>query len=134
MKNCDKLSHQGLIELDTEPGSDTVTEMKLIFYDEFIRGGGGLVNTGYFIGKVLLNRILADNDDAAGILISFGMNKTKDTGGQLQLIIEPASGIEKDDQPNIINEREKYGTSEIGDPPPDGLIPAIKPTPPPRFP
>jgi hypothetical protein len=75
--------------------------------------------------------MLLENEEAAGILISFGMNKPAEKGGQLHLIIEPASGIEADDEPNIISYLDKYATTaEIGDGGPDGVLPLIKPKPP----
>lgn len=126
MKIKHRLSHQGLVKVD----EDTAEQLKTIFEEEVI-SKNGLVTKGYFIGKTLLGKMLLENEEAAGILISFGMNKPAEKGGQLHLIIEPASGIEADDEPNIISYLDKYATTaEIGDGGPDGAIPMIKPKPP----
>lgn len=126
MNNKHRLSQQGLIKVD----ANTAQQLKDIFANEVLLKDG-LVTHGYFIGKTLLSKILLENEDAAGILISFGMNKSIEKGGQLQLIIEPASGKMKEDDPKIMGKSGKYATTaEIGDGGPDGGLPAIKPKPP----
>jgi hypothetical protein len=128
MKIKHKLSHQGLVEVD----ENTAEQLKTIFEEEVIFKNG-LSTKGYFIGKVLLGKMLLENEEAAGILISFGMNKAIEKGGQIHLIVEPASGIEKDDVPNVISYLDKFATTaEIGDGGPDGGLVSIKPTPPPK--
>jgi hypothetical protein len=129
MNNENRLSHIGLVEINAE----VVKDLKSNFKQDILVKNDGLVTKGYFIGKALLNSILSDNEESAGILISFGMNDTIEEGGQLQLIIEYASGIEADDEPNIIGYLRKYATAKkIGppDPDPDGGLPMIKPKPP----
>jgi hypothetical protein len=127
MKIKNKLSHQGLVEVDEK----TADDLKIIFEEEVIIKHG-LSTKGYFIGKTLLGKMLLENEEAAGILISFGMNKTIEQGGQIHLVVEPASGIEKDDVPNVISYLDKFATvAEIGPSgPADGGLPMIKPTPP----
>ena len=126
MKNKERLSHQGLVKVDEKNAEDLKTNFKLDAAAKL-----GLKRKGYFIGKALLGKMLIENEEAAGILISFGMNKASEKGGNLHLIIEPASGIEADDVPNIIGYLDKYATvKEIGDDDPDSLLPQIKPNPP----
>jgi hypothetical protein len=126
MKNTHRLSQQGLKKVDAK----TALELKAIFKQEII-DPNYLVTHGYFIGKTLLMKMLLENEDAAGIVISFGMNKSIKNDGQLQLVIEPASGISKDDEPEIMNKLPKYATTATaGDGGPDGVLPMIKPKPP----
>lgn len=120
MQNRDKISHQGIQEFEPED----IIFLKTMFSQEFL-DRQHLVTNGYFIGKALLKRILSDNDDAEGVVISFGLNAPLSTNGQLQLIIEPANGNELAD---VIDDREKYATSGPGFPGPDSVMPAIKPT------
>jgi hypothetical protein len=138
MENKKKLSHQGIRETTLASARVLKERFKTDFIDNSISMAGSvdgsvpkLVTTGYFIGKALLNRILTENEDAAGIIFSFGLNKRVAEGGQLQLVLELASGVEMDNVPNYIAEREIYATGEPGNGGPDGVIPAIKPTPPP---
>ena len=137
MKNLKKLSHQGIREVEDK----AINTMKIRFKEEFIdkfpikdgddqnsKGRTGLKTTGYFIGKALLNRILTENDDeAAGIIFSFGLSESLANGGELVLTLELASGIDRDDNPNIINDSDKYSTGGDGNDGPDDTIPAIKP-------
>jgi hypothetical protein len=128
MNNENRLSRVGLVEVKAE----VVKDLKANFNQEILDKNENLITKGYFIGKVLLNRILSENEEAAGILISFGMNDTIEDGGQIQLIVEAASGIEADDEPNIIGYLDKYATVKKTGPsgPADGGLPMIKPTPP----
>lgn len=131
----EKLSHQGIRE--SVPVS--VNSMKRTFKEEFIdklpgsedsSTQSGLTISGYFIGRVLLERILAQDTNATGIVFSFGLNKTIADGGELQLIAELASGDKTIEKPTIIQGAKKYATGAPGeDGPGDGGIPAIKPTP-----
>jgi hypothetical protein len=126
MKITHKLSRQGIVKVD----AITAEELKTNFADEVIVKNG-LVTKGYFIGKTLLAKMLFENEDAAGIMVNFGMNKPIARGGQIQLVIESASGISKDDVPVVMRSLQKYATTaETGDGGPDGLLPMIKPTPP----
>ncbi len=127
MSNKNRLSHQGLKKVD----SQTVEGLKEIFKAEIMEPNKGLYAEGYFIGKTLLGKMLLENEDAAGIIISFGMQKKIAKGGQIHLIIEPAAGEVKEDDPKVISKLPKYATAiEIGDGGPDGIIPFIKPKPP----
>jgi hypothetical protein len=127
MNNENRLSRVGLVEVKAE----IVKDLKANFKQEILDKNENLITNGYFIGKVLLNRILSENEEAAGIMISFGMNDTIEDGGQIQLIVEAASGIEADDEPNIIGYLDKYATvKKMGPPGPDGLMPLVKPKPP----
>lgn len=126
MKNTDKLSQQGLRKVDAK----TALQLKATFKTE-ITDKNNLVTHGYFIGKTLLRRMLLENQEAAGIVISFGMNKPINKEGQIHLIIEAASGITKHDEPEINDKLPKYATaSSGGDGGPDGATPFIKPKPP----
>ncbi len=126
MKNTHRLSQQGLKKVDAK----TALQLKTIFKEE-ITDPNSLVTQGYFIGKTLLVKMLLENEDAAGIVVSFGMNKAIKKSGQLQLVIEFASGISKDDEPQIMNKLPKYATTATaGDGGPDGVLPMIKPKPP----
>lgn len=127
MTSKNRLSHQGLKKVDAQ----TAEALKNLFKTEVIDNNAGLYINGYFIGKTLLGKILLENEDAAGIVISFGLNKKIAKGGQIQLIVEPAIGHSKDDDPKIVASLRKYATtSEIGDPGPDEFLPLIKPKPP----
>ncbi len=122
-KNKKRLSRQGLQKAD----ENTVNGVKKRFRDEMITKNG-YKTQGYFIGKTILGKILLENEDAAGIMISFGMDETKAKNGELILVIEPATGIKDTDVPKIMSNVIKYATTErIG---PDGLTPLIKPNPP----
>jgi hypothetical protein len=127
MKNTHRLSQQGLKKVDAK----TALELKATFKQE-ITDPNYLVTHGYFIGKTLLMKMLLENEDAAGIVVSFGMNKAIKKDGQLQLVIEFASGISKDDEPLIMNKLPKYATTASGGDggPDDGALPMIKPKPP----
>lgn len=126
MKNTHRLSQQGLKKVDAK----TALQLKTIFKEE-ITDPNFLVTHGYFIGKTLLMKMLLENEDAAGIIVSFGMNKALKKSGQLQLVIELASGTSKDDEPEIMNKLPKYATTATGgDGGPDGVLPMIKPKPP----
>ena len=137
MKNLKKLTHQGIRETE----DNAILTMKKCFIDEFIDKFSyevgdevltGPKRTGYFIGKALLNRILNEEENAAGIIFSFGLSKPLAEGGEFLLTVEVASGIDRDDNPNIINDCDKYSTGGDGSDGPDDTIPAIKPTPPPK--
>ena len=122
MKSTHRLSRQGILKVD----AITAEQLKAIFSDQV-----SLKPKGYFIGKTLLAKMLFENEDAAGIVISFGMNKAIANGGKLQLVFESASGVTKDDEPVIMKSLQKYATTaEIGDGGPDGGLPSIKPHPP----
>jgi hypothetical protein len=126
MEPENRLSNQGLKAVE----ADLVEDLKLFFKDEIL-STTTLTRKGYFIGKTLLGKMLLENEEAAGIMISFGLSQTLAEGGQLQLIIEPASGIEADDEPNIISYLQKYATTKsLGTGGPDGSLPMIKPKPP----
>lgn len=126
MKNTEKLSQHGLRKVDAK----TALQLKATFKNE-ITDPNSLVTNGYFIGKTLLRRILLESQEAAGIVISFGMNKPINKDGQIHLIIEAASGNSKHDDPEINNKLPKYATtSSGGDDGPDGALPFIKPKPP----
>jgi hypothetical protein len=125
MKIEDKLSNQGLRVVD----ASVVNELKSNY--KKVATNFGLRPEGYFIGKSLLNKILKENKDAAGIVISFGFNLPIEKKGKLHLIIEQASGISKVDDPKIIDKLPKYATSATaGGGDPDGATPFIKPKPP----
>lgn len=127
MKNKDKLIEQGLKKVDAK----TAFTLKENFYNEIIEKNPKLVTQGYFIGKTLLRRILLESNDAAGILISFGVNKKIEKSGQIHLVIEACAGQTKDDHPAVIKDLQKYATTAVvGDGKPDGLLPQIKPNPP----
>lgn len=126
MNNESRLSRIGLVEVK----AGVVEDLKANFKQEILDKNENLITEGYFIGKVLLNRILSENEEAAGIMISFGMNETIENGGQIHLIVEAASGIEADDEPNIIGYLDKYATAKNGGPGPDGGLAFIKPKPP----
>ncbi|WP_149240163.1 hypothetical protein [Dyadobacter sp. 32] len=111
----------GLIEL-TE---DNVVDLKGLFDEEFVEKGIGS-RTGYFVGRGLIEKILAENENAEGILISFGLNREIDRDGEIQLIFEPSNSNEAD---GVILGKPKYGTGVPGIEGPSGTLPAIKPTP-----
>lgn len=125
MKNEDKLRSQGLRVADAAVVNELKTNYKKVATNFGIRP------EGYFIGKSLLNKILKENKDGAGILISFGFNLPNVQKGKLQLIIEHTSGVSKVDDPKIIEKLTKYATTDTaGGGDPDGLTPMIKPKPP----
>ena len=125
MKIEDRLTKQGLREVK----APVVKELKANY--KKVATNFGLRPEGYFIGKSLLNKILKENKDGAGILISFGFNLPNVQKGKLQLIIEQAAGVSKVDDPEIIEALPKYATTKTaGTGDTDGLLPAIKPKPP----
>lgn len=119
-----KLSHQGLKKV---VDSKFAEELKTNFIVE-IANKNDLATTGYFIGKGLLTKILFDNKDAAGVMVSFGFSKIDDKPGDIHIIVELAAGKTKDDEPVIIETLQKYATTMKKGP--DNLIPYIKPNPP----
>jgi hypothetical protein len=124
MINKHSLSEQGLKKVED---AATYNRLKKYFADGIISKNDDLVTDGYFIGKTLLRRILLENKDAAGILISFGMDNPIEKEGQIILIVEPAWGKLEDDKPKLKEKSKKYATTDpLG---PDGLLPQIKPTP-----
>ncbi len=126
MKLAHKLSRQGIVKVNAIDAE----QLKKIFADQ-VKLKDGKVTKGYFIGKTLLTKMLLENEDSAGIVISFGMNKQIEKDGQIHLVFEQASGISKDDVPVIMKSLQKYATTaEVGDGGPDGAIPSIKPFPP----
>jgi hypothetical protein len=126
MKVTHRLTRQGLKKVDAK----TAERLKAVFQEEIVNKNQ-LVTNGYFIGKTLLAKMLLENEDAAGVLISFGMNKPVAKGGQIHLVFEPAQGISKDDEPIIMKKFEKLATTtQIGDSGPDDVLPMIKPKPP----
>ena len=123
MNYREKLSHQGLKNVDAKAAE----ELKINYIIE-IANKNDLATSGYFIGKGLLIKMLLDNKDAAGIMISFGLNKINDKPGDIHLVVELASGKMKEDDPLIIETLQKYATTVPKGP--DNLIPIIKPHPP----
>ena len=120
MKIKEKMSRTGLVPVDPE----IAKKLKNRFKAEAINYN--LAPEGFFIGKTLLGKILLENEEAAGILISFGLNDLLEKSGRLQLIIEPAQSATK-----IINSLDKFATTnKDGVPDPDGGLPSIKPKPP----
>jgi hypothetical protein len=123
MKKEEKLSNSGLKEIS----ADFAKQLKKDYVSE-VSSRYNLAPKGYFIGKTLLLKMLVENEDAAGIVISFGLNDAIEKGGKIQLVIEPASGKKATDLPKIINGPTKFAT--IDDDGPDNLLPIIKPHPP----
>ena len=123
MKNEERLSNQGLVEVD----ASTAKELKKNFAKE-ISSKYNINPKGYFIGKTMLAKMLIENEDAAGIVISFGLDDAIEKGGKLQLVIEPASGKKATDVPRIIGGLPKFSTIDDGGT--DGGLPSIKPKPP----
>lgn len=104
--------------------SNTAKGLKEIFKRRFI-AEEGVTNTGYFISRELLEGILAQGGPSDGLVISFGLNKPVNEGGDFQLVFETARGNEEGE---IVEQVQKYATSIIGVPGPDPVIPLIKPT------
>jgi hypothetical protein len=125
MEDNERLSQQGLREVTESKAK----ELKQFFASE-ISSKYGLNPKGYFIGKTLLGKMLIENEDAAGIVISFGLDDAIGKGGKIQLVVEPASGKKKKDTAKIMSKLKKYSTLDTGGP--DGGLVSIKPTPPPK--
>ncbi len=123
MKKEEKLSNQGLREVS----ADFAKQLKKDYVSE-VASRYNLAPKGYFIGKNLLFKMLLENEEAAGIVISFGLNDAVEKGGKIQLVIEPASGKKSTDDPKIIKGLTKFATIDDGGP--EDAVPMIKPKPP----